>query len=538
MSSEKKENIFYEALELFKRGEGLPHIESKLGLGLRELRVKAGEDEKFKDDLSQAVSHYQSYWLDRLTEEALEGDANTRETLSLRYGICKKECDEIRAFVLDSVEKIEVYFVDKEEVQKKNIKIGLHNGVLSILVPEIFKPLFNDHTFKGLYGGRGSGKSHTCALFCLVEALTSKKRIVCIRKIDKKNDEASVTSLKVYMELLGISHLGKFCNRKITFFNGSEILFAGANESNCGEFKSTDFLDLCWIDEAASLSDKVIRTIAATVRKAGCQLIFSWNPSKHKDACHDYLLEQQEHGALTTIIKANYYDNPFVSDELVGQALALKNKDYEHYLHIWEGFPISKSDELIFSRVLKVEEFESPEEGEVPYTIGVDWGYTNYSAAVRVFFRGNTLYIDYESYAKELTPNDIPKFLGGIPCSNILRTIADNSNPLMNRALKEWNSNARKCEKNTSEVQGVLEGIGALRTLDAIVVHPRCVNFIEEMRNYSWETKAGQVLDKVKKQNDHGVDAMRYACQEYIKQKLLGNRRPLKSFFDSVARGY
>jgi phage terminase large subunit len=51
-----------------------------------------------------------------------------------------------------------------------------------------------------------------------------------------------------------------------------------------------------------------------------------------------------------------------------------------------------------------------------------------------------------------------------------------------------------------------------------IIVHPRCVNFITEIGNYSWDkdTKTGKTLNKPIDDFNHLMDAMRYAGEEYI----------------------
>ena len=47
-----------------------------------------------------------------------------------------------------------------------------------------------------------------------------------------------------------------------------------------------------------------------------------------------------------------------------------------------------------------------------------------------------------------------------------------------------------------------------------IIVHPRCVHFITEISNYTWDTdrfgnKIGRPIDDF----NHLMDAMRYACE-------------------------
>ena len=50
-----------------------------------------------------------------------------------------------------------------------------------------------------------------------------------------------------------------------------------------------------------------------------------------------------------------------------------------------------------------------------------------------------------------------------------------------------------------------------------IIVHPRCVNFITEISNYTWDTdtKTGKRLNKPIDDFNHLMDAMRYAMEDF-----------------------
>ena len=61
----------------------------------------------------------------------------------------------------------------------------------------------------------------------------------------------------------------------------------------------------------------------------------------------------------------------------------------------------------------------------------------------------------------------------------------------------------------------VIRGVQNLQ----IIVHPRCVNFLTEIGNYSWEkdVKTGKTLNKPVDDFNHLMDAMRYAAEDYIR---------------------
>ena len=51
-----------------------------------------------------------------------------------------------------------------------------------------------------------------------------------------------------------------------------------------------------------------------------------------------------------------------------------------------------------------------------------------------------------------------------------------------------------------------------------IIIHPKCVNFITEISNYTWDTdsKTGKRLNVPIDDFNHLMDAMRYAVEEMV----------------------
>ena len=50
-----------------------------------------------------------------------------------------------------------------------------------------------------------------------------------------------------------------------------------------------------------------------------------------------------------------------------------------------------------------------------------------------------------------------------------------------------------------------------------IFVHPKCVNFLKEIANYTWDkdTKTGKTMNKPIDDFNHLMDAMRYALEDF-----------------------
>ena len=65
----------------------------------------------------------------------------------------------------------------------------------------------------------------------------------------------------------------------------------------------------------------------------------------------------------------------------------------------------------------------------------------------------------------------------------------------------------------------VLNGIQFIQDFE-IIIHPRCVNFITEISNYTWDKdKFDNKLNRPIDDFNHLMDAMRYAVEDFIVEK-------------------
>ena len=57
---------------------------------------------------------------------------------------------------------------------------------------------------------------------------------------------------------------------------GTEILFTGIR-NNTNEIKSMEGIDICWVEEAQSITEQSLDVLTPTIRKEGSQIIFTFN---------------------------------------------------------------------------------------------------------------------------------------------------------------------------------------------------------------------------------------------------------------------
>ena len=74
-------------------------------------------------------------------------------------------------------------------------------------------------------------------------------------------------------------------------------------------------------------------------------------------------------------------------------------------------------------------------------------------------------------------------------------------------------------ERMAQMQDSIRSGIQWIQNLE-IIIHPRCINFLTEISNYTWDKdKFGKMLDSPIDDFNHLMDAMRYGLEKYIINK-------------------
>ena len=205
-----------------------------------------------------------------------------------------------------------------------------------IQIPDKLLPIYStDKRYIVLYGGRGSGKSHTVSTFLLSKALEKRCRILCTREIQRSIKDSVWKLLSEKISDYGWDsafHLTE--NAIICKTTGSEFIFKGLH-GNAQDIKSTEGVQYAWVEEAMSVSRKSLEILVPTVRNPGSQIIFTYNPTLEEDPVHvDYTLSERPD---TLKIEINWRDNPWFPEVLKADMEYDRATNYGKYLHIWEG---------------------------------------------------------------------------------------------------------------------------------------------------------------------------------------------------------
>jgi phage terminase large subunit len=381
------------------------------------------------------------------------------------------------------------------------------------------KVLASNKRYKVLYGGRGGGKSFAIADSLILRAFSEKLRILCAREQQNSIRDSVHKLLSDRISALKLDADFQIKRESIISSTGSEFLFKGLLR-NISEVKSTEGINICWVEEAEKVSENSWNVLIPTIRAKDSQIWISFNPEEEKSPTYQrFVVNTPPDCAIDKIV---YKDNKLFPEVLWKELEYDKKVDYEKYLHVWEGEVKRYGELCIFSNKIRVEAFETPSDAQ--FHFGADWGFSvDPTVLGRMFIKENTLYIDYEFYAVGVEINELERAFDTVPESRKWRITADSERPDTISYMRNKGFNIVGAKKGKGSVE---DGIQFLRGFEEIVIHPRCRGAIDNFGNYKWKQDkiSLEILPIPADGSDHWPDSARYALEGYIRNKELNIR--------------
>ena len=375
--------------------------------------------------------------------------------------------------------------------------------------------------FKILYGGRGSGKSWAIADYLIFKTAFGKFRVLCTREIQGSIKDSVYRLLcdRIYYHKL--QHLFVIQRDSISSVFGSEIIFKGLRQ-NISEVKSTEGIQICWVEEAEKVSSDSWDTLIPTLRAEDSEFLISFNPDDENSNTYTRFVEKEGKpiimpGLLRTFV--NWWDNPWFPSTLKREMEWCRVNDVEKYDHIWGGRPKKYGQAVIFKNKLRVEEFE-PADSDTQFYFGADFGFgVDPTCLVRMFIRDRKLYLDKEFYGYAIEIDDLPNCWRTVEGSDNWIVRGDSARPDTISYMANHGFQCVGAEKGPGSVE---DGIEFLKNFEAIIIHPSCSGSVSDFSNYRWKVDkiTDQVLPIPVDKSNHACDAARYALEPYMKANV------------------
>lgn len=385
--------------------------------------------------------------------------------------------------------------------------------------PDALQFLFHPSRYKVLYGGRGSAKSWGVARALLILGAQKALRIPCCREFQKSISDSVHALLSNQIELLGLSAFYEIKNTEIVGVNGTQFTFHGLKH-NITNIKSLEGADVCWIEEAQTVSKSSWDVLIPTIRKTGSELWITYNPELEADETHQRFVVRPPTGAV--VAKLTYRDNPWFNDVLKQEMLDLKVRDSDAHDNVWEGNCKKAVEGAIYSKEISLAESEKriarvPYNPSKPVSTFWDLGWSDMVSIWMVQKVGFEYHaIDYlqdrqqtvEHYVRELQKRPYVYDTDYLPHDGKNKTLGSGGKSIedMVRGL------GRKVisQKNLS----IADGINAARTIfgNCWFDSEKCADGLQCLRHYRYDVDpdTGQ-FSKQPLHNwaSHGADAFR-----------------------------
>lgn len=399
------------------------------------------------------------------------------------------------------------------------MKLILHKEIFN----DVYLSSLDDYSkrYEIYYGGAGSGKSVFVAQKLVKKALTDRRKILVLRKVDKTTKNSTFQLLLDTLTDWKIIDKCKI-NRTdftITLPNGSVFLCCGLQDPE--RIKSITGLTDAWLEEATEFNQEDFNQIYLRIRHPeakGQQIILSFNPVSKVNWCYKLFFKEAADAAMTDfraqckILHTNYLDNKFLPQSYIDSLLLLKatNLDYYKIYALGEFGSLSK---LVFNN-WKVEEFDCTQvHGDL--CVGLDFGFIADPTALVASIvddENKKIYVFNAKSRKGLLNNEIAEMIKaeGFAKSSIIADSAEQ------KSIEEIKREGISRIKPATKGQGsILQGIQKLQQYQ-IIVHPSgAAALIEELKNYCWEKdkKTNEYINKPIDKYNHCIDALRYSLQ-------------------------
>lgn len=398
------------------------------------------------------------------------------------------------------------------------------------IVGKGYKTFWN---FRGRYrvvkGSRASKKSKTTALWYIYNMMKyPEANTLVVRKTYRTLKDSCYTELKWAVKRLNVDHLWKFKESPLEAVylpTGQKIYFRGLDDPLKVTSITVDTGVLCWawLEEAYEVMNEDDFNMLDESIRGDCpdglfkQWTITFNPWNERHWLKKRFFDNQDDETLA--LTTNYLCNEWLddADKKVFETMK-KNNPRRYAVAGLGGWGIV--DGLVYEN-WREEAFDHTSDEwisahpDLLSVFGLDFGYTNDPTALfcgLLDIKNKRLFVFDEMYEKGLSNRKIAE---KIQCMGYgkERITADSAEPKSIDELKYIGLRVKGAAKGKDSISNGIQWIQDLE----IIIHPRCVNFLTEISNYTWDKdRFGNRLNIPIDEFNHLMDAMRYGLEKYI----------------------
>lgn len=386
--------------------------------------------------------------------------------------------------------------------------------------------------YRAVKGSRASKKSKTTALWYIYNLMKHPAaNLVVVRKVFRTLQNSCFSDLCWAIDRLGVGAFWRATKSplEITYKpTGQKILFVGLDDPLKITSLSVPRGVLCWawIEEAYEIaSEDAFNRLDESIRGRlpdglFSQVTLTFNPWSGRHWLKKRFFDEPSPNvlAMTTDYRCNEFLSP--SDLALFEEMKKNPKRYRVAgLGDWgvvEGLIYDNWEEQAFDMdALRKQD-------DITAAFGLDFGFTTDPAALwcGLVDKGRKLiYIFDELYEKGLTNQELYRAIEARGYAKEKIT-ADSAEPKSIEELRR--AGIARIKKSRKGADSIRHGIQQIQNF-RLIVHPRCVNTLRELSLYAWaKDRFDQYTGKPEDDNNHLMDAMRYALADVLRPNLVG----------------
>ena len=391
-----------------------------------------------------------------------------------------------------------------------------------LFVPKYLPLLFDYSNRWEVYNGSaGSAKSYSITQKLIIRACSEKIRILVTRRTGATLRN---TCFSLFKDILSKWKIAPYLNIResdfnIRFPNGSEIIFLGLDEET--KLLSLNNIGTIWIEEAFEVPKSIVEQLNLRLRgkNENQQIIMSFNPISKNHWLYDFC--EINPPSSFKYIHSTYKDNPFLNDEYIKELEELYTRNPAKARIFCDGQWGVDSEGLVIQN-WEQEEFDPMELASkgLEHRVGMDLGWIDKTAIINSLYdkENKTIYVYDEFYKSGCQLSELVSAIDkmGLRKSKIY---VDAAEPRSIQYFKNEGIRAEACAKGKDSVKA---GLMFLQD-NQIIVHPKCINFITELENFSYikSKTTGEWTEDTTHEWSHAIDACRYGYSDIYTNKKL-----------------
>ncbi len=342
-------------------------------------------------------------------------------------------------------------------------------------------------------GGTRSSKTYSLLQLFISRAITGRYKGKIVSIVRKTFRSMTNTVMRDFYHILKADNYYSIHNENKThhtyMLNGCLFEFFGADDEDKLKGGKRHIL---YCNEANAIGLGQFEQLNMRTTE---QVFMDLNPSDPYWWGYDTLKPRED----CTFIHSTYLDNNHLTEIQIKEIERYKVTDPLKW-KIYGLGEIGYSEATIYTNWSEVATIPDGRDA-----IGIDFGFNVPSSVVLVTKHDGDLYARCLVYEKELTNTELIERMKRLNVSKTTPIFADAAEPDRIKEIKKAGFNVRKAIKDVNF------GIDEVKS-HRLFIHTDSTDLLDEVKAYKWiESPDGRVLDKPVKENDHALDALRYA---------------------------